>query len=140
MSERKTVKMMCLGYIILTGNILGVEFQDIDSKRKWCFKKSKSTDKIPGSLYTAETEGDSMYGGMEWDGMSDDKTAVLEAQVTSKMNKTKYDCLRREKKMKSSNDELLECLRPLSKAYHSTNHEGKAALMAQVMIFMQREL
>ena len=105
------------------------------------FDKDPGLDKCPGNVYLAPYDGISIRCNLEYDGEYEDQEFRLECQARDKVARNESYLMKREAKMKREGDDLIrDCLRPLSKVYHSTNAAGRSVLLAQIIQYVQRKL
>lgn len=140
--EFKEVELLCLGMVVLKGNKKGVEYvvlnkAGFETEKKMCFAVNKNTKGLAGSVYKAEMSVDSVRK-ISFDRMYGRTERRAEIQLASKAIETEHQAYIQEKKAGLDDSAILEMLRPLRQAYHSTNALGKSALVARVIHIMQR--
>lgn len=138
-------KALCLGYRQLSSGKKGVMFVvlDADGKQtneKLLYSATGVKSKYAGMIYDLTMEDTTLIGlpvlGEPWPNEEERMAICLESR--SWAASIELDAKR--KKEGANMDHVMHCLRPLREAYHNTNAGGRAALIAQVITFMQRSL
>ena len=142
-SEFKEVRLLCLGMVALRGDKKGIEFVVLDNNEREtsetiCFILKKNTRGSAGSIYKVQKSGGTIKGRLEHDGLLGDTERRSVIQLASKAVETAQQARSQQKKSEKDDTAILELLRPLRQAYHSTNHLGRSALIARVIDYMQR--
>ena len=138
------VVLLCLGMVILKGNKKGVEYVPLDAHGKettdtMCFAVNKLTRGSAGSVYYAESS-ENRIRNIRFAGLFEDTDRRAVIQLASRAIETEHQAYIQQKKAGLDDSAILEMLRPLRQAYHSTNVLGKSALVARVINIMQRSL
>ncbi len=144
MSEFKKIKLLYCGVRCDSKGGLSCIFTILDGDSKdtqMSYKKCKEFDVIPGEEYFGLYNGSQMKTKLEWIGAHPNKGVRDDHYVSDKMARSESVFIKKQAKMKKDGNSIItDSLRPLSKAYHSTNAAGRAAMIAQVITYMQREL
>jgi len=140
--EFKKVNYLCIGSVHLQGNIKGIEFRELDENnqetgKSRCFKKTQYKNCYAGVMYCIKSTADRMMNATDWIGTLTDEKRRLEIVTASKAVDTEFASVTQRKKSEKDNTDILGCLDPIRKAYNKTNAQGRAAIMAQAILYIQ---
>lgn len=138
----KPVQIVCLGTVILKGGKKGIAYGLLDGDRKetgdkMYFSIMKSTKGSAGMVYDARYFDNTIMGITYFAPLNDmDRKAAI--KIASQATEVEYQTMRQQKKAELDDTAILELLKPLRDAYRSTNGIGRGALIARVILIMQR--
>ena len=139
----KKAEILCKGFVILTGNKKGVEYIILsddgkETSDRMVFSINKNTKGYAGSVYSCEVS-DTSVRCIEFTRTFEDSDRRAVLMARSQANQTAHQAYIQQKKDQTDDTALLEMLRPLREIYHSTNHLGRSALIARVILYMQKK-
>lgn len=140
--EYKEVEMLCMGNYLGNDGKLYIAWVDLDENGErgelHIFRKMKTTKGQPGNVYKTEASKNQIRGRFSYVRMWEPAEERAKIQMQSRNEETEHAALGQRKRMETNDDFILGCIKPLRKAYSSTNHLGKTALIARIILLMQR--